>query len=43
MVLEFGHINYLQLRHRRSGCLQSLECFIARADWVDGAMSTESR
>jgi hypothetical protein len=42
MVLEFGHINYLQLRHRPSGCLQSPECFIARPEQANGSMSTDS-
>jgi hypothetical protein len=42
MVLEFGHIIYFQLRHHHGGCLHSLECFIASANWVNGSMSTDS-
>ena len=42
MVLEFGHIDFLQLRHRPSSCLQSLECFIARPKYANGSMSTDS-
>jgi len=42
MVLEFGHIKYLQLRHLASNYLQGLECFIARADKVNRAKSADS-
>ena len=41
MVFEFGYIIPLQLRRRHNNCLRSLERFIARADRINGTMSTD--